>query len=365
MLNKIIKNIISTFAVTALLLSFAWINSASFVKAEALNTLHDTLSIYKAGETGVTHTISFNAATTSDIQQINIRFATDGTGTTKPANLDISAATLGIITGLGAADWSLNLSSQGTGSLKIQSTSAVRVNSGDEVSINLNNITNHLINDCQPGNDTLTDTCYVQAKTYSDAGETEIDSGYTTYTVEEDPLMSLEVVGITSGQTHNGITTTNDSTSTKLEYGLLSPGSAKYAAHQLAIRTNAPHGYKVYAKLADGFRGSYYDTEIDPFGATNATWTTPQYWSSPDGTAANINTGWFGANTTDIRVAGWSGNTSGKFGPFSSIAHLVAQSDGPDKTGSTIYVSYAVEINSQQPADQYMGEIIYDVQTNY
>ena len=345
--------------------------------AGSLSVQADTLSDQHALAQHVTHTVSFATGTSGTLQRIDFQFgkATDATGG-RPAGLGLGAATLGTISGFNGSNWTLSTSSAGTGLLSIRYLSATIVNGGTgllgtavsggtPVTIPLQEITNSAIEDCQPGSGLLIDTCYLRITTYSDDGITKVDDAVANYYVIEDPRLTFNIEGVSSGTIHNGVTTSITSTGTSLPFGLLKTGTPVYIANKLTITTNAPHGYTVTAYLQSPISGVYTTGSISPFGALNATWSTPQSWSSPSGTAANTNSGWFGANTTDTRVSGWSSGTSGKFGPISGSAHTVAYSSGPDRTGSVVYITYGLEVNSVQPADAYSGKILYDVQPTY
>jgi len=180
----------------------------------------------------------------------------------------------------------------------------------------------------------------------------------------EDPSLTFEVFSVAAGTTNNGITTNETSSANGLPFGRIASGQVRYVAQRLRIVTNAPSGYTVNARLSEDITGGYAGSVIDPFSATNASWTTPQLWSTPVGTTPNSDTGWFGANTTDTRVAGWA-SASQKFGPISAVAHPVATSSGPDRGGTNVYVTYALGVNSIQPSDIYNGKIVYEVQASY
>lgn len=344
-----------------LLTAVAW---PSWAFAGTLTALSTTLTDDTAEATGVTYTIAATTATSDDIREIHLWFSTTQGGTTKPAGLDLSASTIGSTSNLGSG-WTIDKNNAGNGQIKLLNDTAQTVAASTTIEIVLNSITNHAIDDCDTSTHILSDSCHLRIRTFSDTGSTEIDSGDTMFTVEEDPWLTFEVSGVGSGSTNNGVTTTVASTATSLPFGIIAPNSAVYAAHQLEIITNAPGGYTVTAVLAQLIEGTYDGGEIDPFAGVNATWTTPQDWETPSGTSANTNTGWFGANTSDTRVSGWESGTSGKFGPLGAIARPVAYSEGPDRTGTTVYVSYVLGINSIQPADHYSGTIRYDIKANY
>jgi hypothetical protein len=352
----------------ALFLSLALIISVFHLTAAQAGTLTDyqtALSNNYISSSNVSYTFSFTTLTTSPLQQINLRFQNDTNVLTKPAHQDLSNVALVSTSGLGA-NWAIDTgnSDLANGLVVIHRPTPDTVNSGVAATIVLSGITNPILGDCNPSPQALNDTCYVKLVTFSDTGTTSIDDGLSSYTIIEDPFLTFEVKGVAKNQSHNGITTTIDSTSTAIPFGTLQYNQPKYAAQEIHISTNAIHGYQVYAYLNSNFLGAYFGKKIDPFGALNATWSTPQTWSSPFGTTPGINTGWFGANTSDSRIAGWS-SASGKFGPISEIPHVVAESTGADRAGSTIFVTYGIEISSYQTSDYYSGNLIYDVQATY
>lgn len=342
----------------------AMVNSgASFVLAATLGSMSVGLSDNTPGQTGVDYSVHFTLATTSNLKQVDFQFATTSGGSTKPASLALGSSTLGSITNLGAG-WNLDTSAAASGLVTINRASASSESSGQAAVVVLHNVTNPALADCNAGTITLTDICYVGVTTYSDNGITSVDSGDVGFKIEEEPSLSFEVFGVASGQTHNGFTSSVTSTPTALAFGRFVPGQVKYLTQELVISTNAPHGYTVNAYLSNNIVGYGGGSIISPFAGSSASWSSPQVWSTPDGTTAGSDTGWIGANTSDSRVPNWSGG-SGKLGPISGSAHPVAESSGPDRSGSTIYVTYALGINSAQPADNYSGTIVYDVQTSY
>lgn len=361
-LGSIVKHVCTLFLSVALSIT-PFGNSHSI--AASLSNTAITMGSNKANATSTNHSISFTTATNSEVERIYIRYSTVSGGEVKPQHLNLLGSTLTNGTILGIGGWTLNVAQADQGLLYVYLPQATQINSGTIGTISINNITNSAIDDCEPSNVDLSDTCYVTVTTYSDEGSTIVDEGETTYTVTEDPSFALEVTGVNAHETHNGITGTVSTNSVRIPFGIIRRGEVKYAQQKLSIRTNAPHGYVIYARTENNIRGSYDEAELSPFAGINATWSTPQPWSSPIGSEANMDTGWVGANTTDTRVSGWSGNSSGKFGPLSTISHIVAQSSGPDRNGSTVYVSYALEVNAAQASDNYSGYIVYEVQARY
>ncbi len=314
--------------------------------------------------TGVTYTITFTTGSTDTLKQMDFQFATTNSNTTKPASLNLTSSTLGTSTGFNGS-WTIDTTDASTGLLHLVNTTGESIAASTTISAVFSGITNPEIADCDSATTTLSDTCWIRIKTFNDAGITTVDSGNVPFTITEDPSMSFQVENVVTGETHNGITSTLDSTSDSIAFGHLQIGTVEYAIQKLTIQTNAPHGYVVNAYLPTGITGANSSSDvISPFGAVNATWSTPQSWASPFGTTPNSNTGWIGANTSDGRVSGWYGQ-SNKFGPLSTTPHTVAYSSGADRTGTVVYVAYAIEVNGYQPSDYYTGEISYDVQAKY
>jgi hypothetical protein len=328
------------------------------VRAGSLSSLTTHLSLSTANASGVQYTFNFSTGTSESLKRITFRFSTVTGGTTKPAGLSLNGATLGATTGIGTG-WSIVTTSAASGILYIERTSAIPVDASTSVTVQFQGITNSAIDDCEPANDVLRDTCAVRVWTYSDDGSTEVDSGDTTYTVDEDPYFLFQIEDVPTSTAQNGITANISTANDSIAFGRLSSGDVRYGMHKLTISTNAPHGYTIYAKLLGNLSGSYYVSEIDPFGGTNATWNTPQLWSSPTGTTPGTHTGWLGANTNDTRVSGW-GSGASRFAPIGVIDRPVATSTGPDRNGSTVYVSYALEVNGVQPSDVYQAVLVFD-----
>jgi hypothetical protein len=183
-----------------------------------------------------------------------------------------------------------------------------------------------------------------------------IQTGYV------DPSLTVTIEGVDSGETHNGVTTNITTTSTSIPFGHIAVGTAIYGAHKFTVNLNeaATAGYMVYMQLGSPFQGDYPANNIDGFTGNSASWTSPQTWESPTGTAANVDTGWFGANITNSKVSGWTGgNTSGKFGPVTTDPIPIMK--GASDTTDVDYISYALEVNQLQPADTYATTILYSV----
>ncbi len=194
----------------------------------------------------------------------------------------------------------------------------------------------------------------------SASGTTTLTSSRLIIILHAYPELTFKVEGVPGNTATNGITTTGNSQATSLAFGALQPATVQYLAHKLTARTTASSGYSVTTKFLYTLQGNYPANQIVDFPHT---WNESHSWYTPTGTSPNVNTGWFGANTSDTRVPNWS-NASGKFGSVGTTSQKVMQSAGID-SGTSAYVTYALEINSRQPTDTYSGTIVYNITAIY
>ena len=312
--------------------------------------------------TASSQTVNFTIGTSSTLGEIDFIWGKTAASQQKPDNLDLTSTALGPITGLNTA-WNLDSSGTASGLLKIINNSGETKNATEQISVNFNSVKNPEIGDCSLSGK-MYDTCYIHMMTYSDAGITLVDTGIASFNIEDTPSLTFSVDGVASNSTHNGITTNISTTYNDIDFGLLSVSTPKFGAQKLYVETTASHGYTVKMSMDGYLQGLYPANKIDPFAAVNASWLTPQAWETPTGTEGNNDSGWIGANTTDHRVSGWEGSTSGLFGPVSSTKHTVMSSVGKDY-GTYVYVSFGMEINQLQPQDSYYGNLLYELTATY
>jgi hypothetical protein len=202
-----------------------------------------------------------------------------------------------------------------------------------------------------------TETKLIDTQLKNSATNTTTASGsWIVVTMTAYPNLSFSIQGVLGNTLTNGITTSAATEANELDFGSLTVSSPKYIAHQLNVTTNAASGYTVSIKMNSTLQGNYPANIIEEFPAT---WNSPQAWTEPTGTTANVNTGWFGANTSDTRVPGWE-TASGLFGPVGTTSRTVMRSTGIDG-GSSAYVTYAIEVNRHQPTDTYAGVLVYNI----
>jgi hypothetical protein len=360
-MDTIIKKII------ALTLLFLVTSHMPAVAADLTN-LSINLSTIKP-ITSANHTIHFRTATTSNLKQIDFHYRKTNDSSQKPAHLDISSAQLVINTGLNAS-WTLQTDNS-TGLLSLNNTAGEDRNANTDIDVTFNSITNPEIGDCtQTGK--MYDECFVFVKTYSDAGLTAVDTALYSYTIEDEPSLSFTISGVNSNVVTNGITTNIATAYNEIPFGNLQIRTPIYAAQKLRVTTTAANGYVVRMRVLGYLQGLMSPTnKIDPFFPLNCAWSAPKLWQTPASIVANSDTGWFGANTNDTRIASYPDNTliewlsaAGKFGPVSSTRQIIMYSPGKDY-GTDAYISFGIEVNEYQPPDSYAVQLEYDIIATY
>jgi hypothetical protein len=224
---------------------------------------------------------------------------------------------------------------------------------------------------------TVNTTYYARTTTYSDTGSTIIDGPTSTafavldtssiaVSATVDSNFAFSVAGVSTGGNFNGGTGNVNvtSTATTIPFGNLVSGTAKVAAHDVTISTNASNGYTVTASHSATAQSgtpplvSGSTNNIDTFTGTNGTPTT---WSAPGGTTANTNTGFFGYSTEDATLctgtaarftsggAKWAGSST-------TGGEVICNATGI--TSQTTRVGWQAEVNSIQPAGAYTGTVV-------
>lgn len=366
--RTLIKTLGSVTAVFALAFLVAAPASADLLKGAKVEPSDTTPS-----QAATTHLYSFTIGTSDTLKSIDITYCTTPSGAcTAPAGMTVASSTLSGETGITAADWTLASATANT-LLLDDSTDAGFAATADTsvVTFTIGAVTNHAVGDCNASSNNSSDTCYVRIET-NDAvadGGTDIDNviasvtvvADVTVTATVDPSFTFVVGSVGASTVNNAITTSVASTYSTLPFGNLTAATPKYAAHSLTVTTNANNGYSIYSEMATAMTGLYASNNIDPFAAA---WGTSTTWTQPTGTGANVNTGWIGANITDLDVT--SGPTTAQyFGAISGTAALVSRDTDSDDGTTPSYVTYGIEVNFYQPADQYTGTLQYTALPSY
>lgn len=252
-------------------------------------------------------------------------------------------------------------SDSGTGYVELYNTTDTTSISGSELSHDSSAYTRKVSSNLYSSLPTSAKTLDIRAKNGS-TNLTSLSQSWLILVLEAlpDPALTFTLNSVDAGSVNNDITTSVASTFNTLPFGNLSFSTPKYTAHQLYVSSNAASGYGLSVKMLNYLQGNYPANNIDPFIAD---WNSPTTWTEPTGITPNDNTGWIGANTTDSRVSGWD-SASQKFGPINSSPNLIMYTTTED-SGTTAYVTYAVEVNIWQPADLYGGTLVYNLTPIY
>ncbi len=327
------------------------------VMAGTLTSSKLTISDSRAEATSVTYDFAFTTTVTTSIKQVTILLCTTPSGAcSTPTGIVTTGATRASdnLAGTGRTD---TLNSNGTLTAVVTTPST---QSTQAVTMSYTGITN---------SSTTNTSFFARITTYSDTGSTVIDSGtaaaaiLTTTSIAVsatvDSTFTFTVAAVTSGGTVNGATTDVTTTASTIPFGTLNAADPAIAAHDLTVVTNANNGYTITVKgltnpvLVSG------SNNIDEFSGSNA---SPATWSSPAGSSANVNTGYFGYTTNDATLGTgtadrftssggnkWSGSTTSPLEVAYSAAAVTTQ---------TTRVGWQAEINSLQPFGSYTGTVI-------
>jgi hypothetical protein len=329
-------------------------------RANTLTTAGATISDSRAGRTATTHSFTFTTATTATIKTIDFQYCTTFSGAcTGPSGLVLGSA-LGSVSGVGAGTAVV-----ASNTVTYTITSATSVNSGTAISVPFTNVTNP----------TGINTSSFVRITTKDNGAATIDTATVAFAVLDtnslavsasiDPTFTFTVAGVNSGGTVNGATTNISTTATSIPFGVLSSGSTKIAAHDLSVTTNALNGYTITVKGATSPVLNSGAQNIDEFTGTNA---SPSTWSSPAGSSASVNTGFFGYTTNDATLGTGTANrfTSGGTkwaGTTTSPLEIAFSSAGI--TSEVTRVGWQAEVNAIQPQGSYSGTVIIVATPSY
>ncbi len=338
------------------------------VKAATLTSAKDTIGDSRAGVASA-HTFTFTTPSTTAIKTIEFAFCTTPSGScTAPTGMVLTATPqLGTITGIAGSSYTAsgtNTTCTGTGNTACTITLTVGTPATQTVTSVavpfLSGITNPTTNNT---------SSYVRITT-KDVSTNTIDSATVAFatltstslavTASVDPTFSFSIAAVTSGSVNNrAITVTSGTSASTIPFGTLSSGVPSVVAHDVTVVTNAVNGYTVTASasanppLVDGTKN------IDYFTGTN---TSPTAWSSPNGTSASVNTGFFGYTTEDSSLGTgtadrFTSSGGNKWAGVTTTAGEIIYSP-TGTTTETTRVGWMAEINSLQPPGSYTGSVI-------
>ena len=344
----------------ALITPFTYL-SVSKAYAGSLSSQRLEISDSRASQTPVNYDFWFTTSATTAIKQIDIKFCQEGGAfaatCTAPTGFSDSSAVRASdnIAGTGRTDTQPAANQYRT----VVSTPSTQ--STQAMFYKLTTVTNP---------STTNTTFYARIITYSDTGTTTIDTGQVTFailtstslavTATVNPTLSFSIAAATSGSVNAAaINITSGTSASTIPLGTLSSGSTAIAAHDITVVTNAGSGYTVYASASANPPLVSGANDIDNFTGTNA---SPSTWSSPGGSSANTNTGFFGYTTEDATLGTGTAarfTTSGgnKWAGFTTTGTEVIY-NATGTTTQTTRLGWQAEVNALQPAGSYTGTVI-------
>ncbi len=185
---------------------------------------------------------------------------------------------------------------------------------------------------------------------------TENDWGPSASAATVGPQVGLSLAGGTCTPT------TATSAGNDITFGPIFSGSVYSCPTTVTSSTNAISGF-VTTLLGNQITLTSGSNNIDAF---TGTWTTPTAWTSPTGTVANVNSGFFGYSSDDttIETAGGANkfSTGTLYAGVETGAREVASSTTAATAGQANIVTSKIEINTIQPAGSYSGlTITYEI----
>lgn len=326
-------------------------------QAGTLTSAKVTITDSRAGITGVSDTFNFTTAVTGTIATVEFLYCTTASGAcTTPTGLVTTAGVQGTVTGLSTSTSAFTTN----GTITLTVTTPASIASGTAISAAYSTITNP----------TTADTTYFVRITTKTSTPTTIDGPTTVafailtstsiaVTATVDPTFTFTVAAVTSGGTVNGATTNITTTANTIPFAALVDGTAKIAAHDLTVTTNATVGYQITVKaLADPPLADAANN-IDKWTGTNA---APTVWSAPAGTANSVNTGLFGYTTNDATL---ESGTVDRFTSAGGLKWAGVNSTAEQAAYSAVGVSAQVtrvgweaEINELQAPGSYSGTVV-------
>lgn len=190
-----------------------------------------------------------------------------------------------------------------------------------------------------------------------------------TVTAAVETVFDFTVTGVDAALNVNGDTTTSTTTSTEILFGVLVDGSAKTAAQDLEVSTNAANGF-VVTVITNQQLTSATGADIDGFVEGSYT-TSPTLWAPPVVVLGQEDTyGHWGITTNDSTI---TPTLTDEFDVLGSGQLYVSASttpvevfrhngpvDGTTQGIGTTRVGYTVEITALQEAgDDYTATLTY------
>lgn len=350
-----------------------WFVGVPSFRAEAANvtSFSNTLSDSAPGAVS-NHTLTFVTPTGLDAgQSISINFGTGVfTGIDGITEDDVDLVVNGVDEDLAAAasgaDWGVSAAgdvidiTSGTDTIADNATVTIRIGTNAVTgATGSNQITNPAVGSYQ-----------ITLTVDQDTGETRVAIvDVVTVTAAVETIFDFTVTGVDAGGTVNGDTISSTSSADAIPFGVLTADTAKTAAQDLQVNTNAANGF-VITVTADQQLTSATGADIDGF-VEGAFTSVPEQWEGPVPILGDDDTyGHWGITTNDSTIYEdlsdhFDVTGTGRFYVSASTTPVeVFRNDGPSD-GTTqglglTRVGYTVEVSSLQEAgDDYTATLTY------
>jgi hypothetical protein len=351
-----------------------WFVGVPSFRAEAANvtSFSNTLSD-SAPTVGSDHTLTFVTPTGLNAgQTISINFGTAvftdiGTIVADDVDLNVNGVERSLIDGAASgADWNVTAAgdvidiTSGTDTIADNATVTIRIGTNAiSGGSGANQITNPAVGSYE-----------ITLTVDQDTGATRVAIvDVVTVTAAVETIFDFTVIGVNAGGTVNGDTISSTSTSTAIPFGILSANTAKTAAQDLQVETNAANGF-VVTVTTDQQLTSATGADIDGF-VEGSFATAPTLWDSPVTVLGDEDTyGHWGITTNDSTIySGLTdafdvGGTGRLYVSASTTPVEVFRHNGPvDGTTQGLgltRVGYTVETSALQEAgDDYTATLTY------
>ena len=153
--------------------------------------------------------------------------------------------------------------------------------------------------------------------------------------------LAFSILGVTAG----GINTVT-STSSSVDFGILTTAASSVASNTLRVTTNAQSGYKINMYTNQKLTRTGGSQTIDWFTGTFASPTT---WSAP----VTPTTGWIG-----YAVSTFTAGTYAGFVIYPTTDQIINISTPQMNVAQDNNITYQIQINASQPAGRYTGMTI-------
>jgi hypothetical protein len=332
--------------------------------AAPLTGAKDTISD-SAPSANANHAIEYyNSSTVTSGQTIKFQF--------DPTNDLFALGSLNVTTDISVSGMTLVTSCGGGGdevTATLDSSApdenvTLTVCAGDTIPIGTTTVSfvnNHITNPATPG----TYTVRISGTQSNSADVVVAIINSVTLSAAVDTSLTFTISGVAIGSSVNGDATTTATTTSAIliPFGTLASGTAKLAAQDLSVSTNAQNGFTVTVKQDQNLlSASGADVDLFKDGAANV---TPTAWTAPTSVVGNENTfGHYGVTSEDADLNGDEFGTALYAGNFGTTSRVVFShngiSDGATANIGATRVGFKIQISSlQEPGNDYSNQFIY------